>query len=165
MHTSYPKKELKNILIYANKSIVGLFSNMETFKMERTVNTKEELKEAIENRERTIVIANEKLGKKITRFQKIKSEELQAAEDITAINSGEAAVAMPNVLTNAATGITWTPHIAAFAIMVLGGLAYYALTKNYYVLVEGGDRIKINDGEPKFGGRVKLVMKRPTSPN
>ncbi len=133
--------------------------------MERTVNTKEELKKAIENREQTIVIGNEKLGKKITRFQKIKSEELQAAEDITAINSGEAAVAMPNVLTNAATGITWTPHVAAFAIMVLGGLAYYALTKNYDVLVEGADRMKFNDGELKIGDRVKFVMKSPILPN
>jgi hypothetical protein len=129
--------------------------------MERTVNTKEELKLAIENREQTIVIGNEELAKKITRFQKIKSEETQAAEDLTAMNGGEAAVAMPNVLTNAASGIAWTPHVAAFAIMVLGGLAYYALTKNYDVLVEGADRIKFYDGEPKIGGRVKFVMKRP----
>ena len=129
--------------------------------MERTVNTKEELKAAIENREQTIVIGNEKLAKKITRFQKIKSEEPQAAEDLTAMNSGEATVAMPNVLTNAASGIAWAPHVAAFAIMVLGGLAYYALTKNYDVLVEGADRIKFHDGEPKIGGRVKFVMKKP----
>jgi len=47
----------------------------------------------------------------------------------------------------------------------LGGLAYYTLTKNYDVLVEGGGRIKINDGEPKFGGRVKFVMKSPILPN
>ena len=133
--------------------------------MERTVKTKEELKKALENRERTIVIANEKLAKKITRFQKIKTEELQAAEDITAMNSGEAAVTMPNALTNAATGITWAPHVAAFAIMVLGGLAYYALTKNYDVLVEGQEKIKFTDGEPKIGGRVKFVMKSPISPN
>jgi hypothetical protein len=143
---------------------VGFFSNKETFKMERTVNTKEELKAAIENRERAIVIGNDNLAKKITRFQKIKSEELQAAEDTTAINGGEAAVAMPSVLTNAATGTAWAPHVAAFAIMVLGGLAYYALTKNYDVLVEGGDSIKFHDGEPKIGGRVKFVMKRPIFP-
>ena len=133
--------------------------------MERTVKTKEELKRAIENREQTIIIGNQKLARKITRFQKIRSEELQAAEDITAMNSGEAAVAMPNVLTNAASGSAWSPHVAAFAIMVLGGLAYYALTKNYDVIVEGGGGIKFLDGEPKIGGRVKFVMKSARLPS
>ena len=133
--------------------------------MERTVKTKEELKRAIENREQTIIIGNQKLARKITRFQKIRSEELQAAEDIAAMNSGEAAVAMPNVLTNAASGSAWSPHVAAFAIMVLGGLAYYALTKNYDVIVEGGGGIKFLEGEPKISGRVKFVMKSPRLPS
>lgn len=127
--------------------------------MERTVKTKEELKRAIENREQTIIIGNQKLARKITRFQKIRSEELQAAEDITAMNSGEAAVAMPNVLTNAASGSAWSPHVAAFAIMVLGGLMFYALTKNYDVFVGGRCRFKSNESEPKVRGRVKLILK------
>jgi hypothetical protein len=133
---------------------------METAMMEKIVNTKEALKNAIENREQAIIIANEKLAKKITRFRKINVEELQATEDISVLNSGEVSVAMPNVMFHAESETIWAPYVAAFAIMVLGGLAYYALTKNYDVLVEGGDVLIFNDGEPKIGGRIRFDLKR-----
>ncbi len=38
--------------------------------MEKIVNTKEELKEAIKNREQSIVIGSKRLAKKIMRFRK-----------------------------------------------------------------------------------------------
>ncbi len=147
-------------MISANKSIVGPFSNMETAMMEKIVNTKEALKNAIENREQAIIIGNVKLAKKITRLRKINVEELQATEDISVLNSGEASVAMPNLMSHAEAETIWTPYVAAFAIMVLGGLAYYTLTKNYDVLVEGGNVLIFNDGEPKIGGRIRFVLKR-----
>ena len=128
--------------------------------MEKIVNTKEALKNAIENREQAFIIGNEKLAKKITRLRKINVEELQATEDISVLNSGEASVAMPNMMSHAETETIWAPYVAAFAIMVLGGLAYYTLTKDYDVLVEGGDVLIFNDGEPKIGGRIRFVLKR-----
>ena len=128
-------------------------------KMEKIVNTKEELKEAIKNREQTIVIGSGKLAKKITRFRKIETEEFQATEAISVIGGGEAAAAASKVLSNAPTDVVWAPCVAAFAIMVLGGLMFYALTKNYDVLVEGRCRFKSNESEPKIRGRVKLILK------
>ena len=133
--------------------------------MERTVNTKEELKKAIQHRAPTIIIGNDRLAKKITRIQKVRSEDLQAAEEVSASAGGEASVAMPNVPPNAASSILWVPNVAAFAIMVLGGLAFYTLTKNYDVFVEGGNGIKFKGGEPKIGGRFKFVLKKRTLPN
>ncbi len=129
--------------------------------MEKIVNTKEELKEAIKNREQTIVIGSERLAKKITRFRKIKTEEFQATDSISVIGSGEASAAASNILSNAATDVVWAPCIAAYAIMVLGGLMFYALTKNYDVLVEGGGGIKFNDSNPRVRGRIKLILKNP----
>ena len=129
--------------------------------MEKIVNTKEELKEAIKNREQTIVIGSERLAKKITRFRKIKTEEFQATDSISVIGSGEASAAASNVLSNAATDVVWAPCVAAFAIMVLGGLMFYALTKNYDVLVEGGGSFKFNKRNPKVRGRIKLILKNP----
>jgi hypothetical protein len=129
--------------------------------MERTVNTKEELKKAIQHRAPTIIIGNDRLAKKITRFQKVRSEDLQATEEMSASAGGEATVAMPNVPPNAAPSITWAPNVAAFAIMVLGGLAYYSLTRNYDICLEGGGSIKFKDGEPRIGGRFKFILKTP----
>jgi hypothetical protein len=71
---------------------------------------------------------------------------------------------MPNVPPNAASSILWIPNVAAFAIMVLGGLAFYTLTRNYDVFVEGGNGIKFKGGEPKIGGRFKFVLKKRTLP-
>ncbi len=133
--------------------------------MERTVNTKEELKKAIEKKAKIIVIGNDKLAKKITRIQKVRSEDVQTDEEMRTSVSGEVSVAKPNVPSNTANGNTWAPNVAAFAIMVLGGLAYYTLTKNYDVLVEGGNGIKFKGGEPKIGGRFKFVLKKRTLPN
>ena len=133
--------------------------------MERTVNTKEELKKAIEKKAKIIVIGNDKLAKKITRIQKVRSEDVQTAEELRASVSGDATVAAPDVPSNAAAGSTWAPNVAAFAIMVLGGLAYYTLTKNYDVFVEGGNGIRFKGGEPKIGGRFKFVLKKRTLPN
>ena len=127
--------------------------------MEKIVNTKEELKEAIKNREQTIVIGSKRLAKKITRFRKIKTEEFQAAEAISVMGSGEASAAASNVLSKAATDVVWAPCVAAFAIMVLGGLMFYALTKNYDVRVEGGGAFKFNESDPKVRGRIKLILK------
>jgi hypothetical protein len=129
--------------------------------MEKIVNTKEELNEAIKNREQTIVIGSKRLAKKITRFRKIKTEEFQATEAIRVIGSGEASAAASNLLSNDATDVVWAPCVAAFAIMVLGGLMFYALTKNYDVLVEGGGGFKFNDSNPKVCGRIKLILKDP----
>jgi len=129
--------------------------------MEKIVNTKEELKEAIKNREQSIVIGSKRLVKKITRFRKIRTEEFQAAEAISVMGSGEASAAASNVLSNAATDVVWAPCVAAFAIMVLGGLMFYALTKNYDVLVEGGGDFKFNESDPKVRGRIKLIQKNP----
>ena len=129
--------------------------------MEKIVNTKEELKEAIKNREPIIVIGSKRLAKKITRFRKIKTEEVQATEAIGVIGSGAASAAAPNVLSNAATDVVWAPCVAAFAIMVLGGLMFYVLTKNYDVLVEGGGDSKFNESDPKVRGRIKLILKSP----
>ena len=127
--------------------------------MEKIVNTKEELKEAIKNREPTIVIGSKRLAKKITRFRKIRTEEFQAAEAISVMGSGEASAVASNVLSNAATDVVWAPCVAAFAIMVLGGLMFYALTKNYDVLVEGGGDFKFNESDPKVRGRITLILK------
>jgi hypothetical protein len=127
--------------------------------MEKIVNTKEELKEAIKNREPTIVIGSKRLAKKITRFRKIKTEEFQATEAISVIGSGEASAAAPNLRSNAATDVVWAPCIAAFAIMVLGGLMFYALTKNYDVLVKDGGDFKFNVSDPKVRGRITLILK------
>ena len=129
--------------------------------MEKIVNTKEELKEAVKNREQTIVIRSGRLAKKITRFRKIKTEEFQTTDAISVIGSGEASAAASNILSKAAADIVWEPCVAAFAIMVLGGLMYYALTKNYDVLVEGGGNFKINESDPKVRGRIKLILKNP----
>jgi hypothetical protein len=129
--------------------------------MEKIVNTTEELKEAIKNREQTIVIRSRRLAKKITRFRKIKTEEFQAIEAISVIGSGEASAAGSNVLSNAAIDVVWTPCIASFAMMVLGGLMFYSLTKNYDVLVEGGGGFKFNESDPKVRGRIKLILKNP----
>ena len=137
---------------------------MEIYGMERTVNTKEELKRAIENKAKIIVIGNDKLAKKITRIQKVRSEDVHAAEEMRTHAGGEASVAMPNVSLNAVPGNTWAPNVAAFAIMVLGGLAYYTSTKNYDVFVEGNS-IEFNDGVPKIGGRFKFLLKRPATLN
>ncbi len=53
-------------------------------------------------------------------------------------------------------------HLALpFAIMVLGGLMFYVLTKNYIVRVEGGGRFKFNESDPKVHGRIKLILKNP----
>ena len=127
--------------------------------MEKIVNTKEELKEAIKNREQTIVIGSKRLVKKITRFRKIRTEEFQAADTISVMGSGEASAAASNVLSNAATDVVWAPCVAAFAIMVLGGLMFYALTKNYDVRVEGGGAFKFKESDPKVRGRIKLILK------
>ena len=128
--------------------------------MEKIVNTKEELKEAIKNREPTIVIGSKRLAKKITRFRKIKkTEEFQATQAISVIGSGEASAAAPNLLSNAATDVVWVPCVAAFAIMVLGGLMFYALTKNYDVLVKDGGDFKFNESDPKVRGRITLILK------
>ena len=129
--------------------------------MEKIVKTKEELKEAIKNREPTIVIGSKRLAKKIMRFRKIKTEEFQATEAISVIGSGEASAAAPNLLSNAATDVVWAPCVAAFAIMVLGGLMFYALTKNYDVHVEGGGDFKFNENDPKVRGRIQLILKNP----
>jgi hypothetical protein len=127
--------------------------------MEKIVNTKEELKEAIKNREPTIVIGSKRLARKITRFRKIKTEEFQAAQAISVIGSGEASAAAPNLRSNTAPEVVWAPCIAAFAIMVLGGLMFYALTKNYDVLVKGGGGFKFNESDPKVRGRITLILK------
>jgi hypothetical protein len=132
---------------------------METSMMEKIVNTKEALKNAIANKEQAIIVGNKKLAKKIIRLRKINIEEFQATEDISFLNGGEASVALPNMISKAATKTIWAPYVAAFAIMVLGGLAYYALTKNYDVFVEGGGVLIFNDGEPKIGGRIRFVLK------
>jgi hypothetical protein len=129
--------------------------------MEKIVNTAEALTEAIKNREQTIVFGSEKFAKKIIRFRKIRNEEFQATEAISVIGSGEASAAASNVLSNTATDVVWAPCVAAFAIMVLGGLMFYALTKNYDVLVEGGGSFKFNERNPKVRGRIKLILKNP----
>ena len=129
--------------------------------MEKIVNTTEELKKAIKNREQIIVIGSRRLAKKITRFRKIKTEEFQAIEAISVIGSGEASAAGSNVLSNAAIDVVWAPCVAAFAIMVLGGLMFYALTKNYDVRVEGGGAFKFKESDPKVRGRIKLILKNP----
>ena len=129
--------------------------------MEKIVNTKEELKEAIKNREQTIVIGSKRLAKKITRFRKIRTEEFQAADTISVMGSGEASAAASNVLSNAATDVVWAPCIAAFAIMILGGLMFYVLTKNYDLRVDGGGTFKFNESDPKVRGRIKLILKNP----
>ena len=74
--------------------------------MERTVNTKEELKKALEKQAKIIVIGNDKLAKKITRIQKVRSEDLQAEEEIRTCSGEEAPVAKPNVPSNSAPGNT-----------------------------------------------------------
>ncbi len=129
--------------------------------MEKTVKTIEELKEAVKNREQTIVIGRKGLAKKIMRFRKIKPEIFQATETIGISFSGEASTAASNMLPYAATGVVWAPCIAAFAIMVLGGLVYYALTNNYDVLVEGKGGLKFDAGDPKVCGRIKFILKSP----
>ena len=133
--------------------------------MEKIVNTAQELTEAIKNREQTIVFGSERLAKKIMRFRKIRTEEFQATEAISVIGSGEASAAASNVLSNAATDVVWAPCVAAFAIMVLGGLMFYALTKNYDVRVEGGGAFKFNESDPKVRGRIKLILKNPEQNN
>ena len=128
--------------------------------MERIVCTKEELKKAIERRADTIVVGNHKLAKKITRFHKVRFEEAQS-ENIVVETAGQASVALPGVVPGAAPGIHWVPSVAAFAIMLLGGLAFYALTKNYDVLVEDIDGINCDEDEPRLNGGIKFVLKKP----
>ena len=129
--------------------------------MEKIVSTKEELKEAIKNREPIIVIGSKRLAKKITRFRKIKTEEVQATEAIGVIGSGAASAAAPNLLSNAVKDVVWAPCVAAFAIMVLGGLMFYALTKNYDLHVEGRGDFKFNESDPKVRGRIKFKLIPP----
>ena len=129
--------------------------------MEKIVKTIEALKEAVKNREQTIVIGKEGLAKKITRFRNINPEIFQTTETVGISVGGEAAAATSNMLPYAATGVVWAPCIAAFAIMVLGGLVFYALTNNYDVLFEGKGGLKIDAGDPKVRGRIKLILKNP----
>ena len=159
LHISNPKaKQLKDNLKYADIHYRTSL-NYGDPKMEKIVHTKEELKEAIKNREQTIVFGRERLAKKITRFRKIRTEEFQATESISVIGSGEASAAASNVLSNAATDVVWAPCIAAYAIMVLGGLMFYALTKNYDVLPKGRGDFKFNESDPKVRGRITLILK------
>ena len=143
----------------------------------KRVKTKEELKEAIKNKEDQIIIENEDLAKHVIKFKKIKKLSKWTLRILLAgIAAGGIGVALapftggtsavvgtaPAVVSTgiiasytAASGATISTGaiIAIGALSILGIAILYALWKDYNIVVEGGG----NAVAGKF--KVRLMRK------
>ena len=133
------------------------------------VNTKAELKKAIKDKEKTIVINDEKLAKHVINFKKIKklskwilrallviSTAGVVAAPFTGGTSLPAAGALFSMTIPGGIVITTGALIAIASLSILGLVILYALYKNYSIEVNGEGDLGPEGGRPKI--KVKLTF-------
>ena len=122
--------------------------------MDKIVKNKEELKEAIKNKEQTIVIGNEKLAKKIFKIRKPFSSFKQKPAD-------KPKEVSPLVMTGCITGLEVVLIISIFAIFMLGASIMYALWKSYDVIdIVGKGGGSWGEGDPHADGGFRVSLRR-----
>jgi hypothetical protein len=141
------------------------------------VNTKEELKTALKNKDKEILISNDALAKHVIKFKKIKKltkwtlgvglagSGLGGIGVALAPTTGGASLlpsgALFAITTASGVSISTGAIIAIGALSILGSAILFALWKDYEVAIEGhGDGTIDDNGEPRVGGGLKVKLQR-----
>ena len=146
--------------------------------MEKIVTTKEELKEAIKNKEKTIIIDNEELSRSVLKFKKIKKFSkwtlglllagtavgsvglclAPATGGSSAVIGGATAGLVYSLTTASGATISTGAIIAIGALSILGCAVLFALWKDYEVEIQGGGSQSLGIKGEKLGGRFKVKL-------
>ena len=128
--------------------------------MEKIINTKKELKAAIKDKVDTIIVGDEKLAKKIIRVRRSKKviyqpSKIFSAGNKLAVSGGSASVP------SAAGTLAGAEIVVIVAMVILGAIIVYALTRDYEVHIEGQGGATIDEnGKPIAKGGGKVILKR-----